>query len=144
MIIWHLSWHFVLFINSKHCFHCNFNIFVTKPFILCQKSAESWLSVCYYFAGVSHYFFEAKGSNSIWSCSKGQLKLRHFLLLSYSAIDIKSYPSQIIYVLCRDMIRCQIRTGCSCIILSQMSQISIKHWNRTSKPAKPVSLQGLP
>jgi len=65
VIFWHLSWHFVLFLTSKHCFHCNFNIFVTKPFILCEKSAESRLSVCYYFAGVSHYYFEANGSNLI-------------------------------------------------------------------------------
>ena len=100
LIFWHLSRHFVLFLSSKHCFHCNFNNFVTKPFISCQKSAESRLSVCYYFAGVSHYFFEAKGSNSIRFCSKGQLKLSHFLLPRYSAINIDSFPSEFINVWC--------------------------------------------
>ena len=41
VIIWHLSWHFVLFLNAKHCFHWYWNIFVTQPFILWEKSAES-------------------------------------------------------------------------------------------------------
>ena len=61
VIIWHLSWHFVLFLNSKHCFSLNFDFLVTQPFISCEKSAESQLSVRYYLAGVSHYFFEANG-----------------------------------------------------------------------------------
>ena len=80
LIFWHLSWHFVLFLNSKHCFHWYWNIFVTQPFILWENSTESQFSVCYHLAGVSHYFFEANGSNSIWFSSKGQLNPRHFLL----------------------------------------------------------------
>ena len=101
MIIWHLSWHFVLFLNSKHCFHWNWKIFVTQPFILWEKSAESQFSVCYHLAGVSHYFFEADGSNLICFCSKGKLNLRHFLVPNYPTISIKSYSSEIINVLCR-------------------------------------------
>ena len=101
MIIWHLSWHFVLFLNSKHCFHYNFNIFVTQPFISCEKSAESQISVCYHLAGVSHYFFEANGSSLIWFCTKGQLNNRHFLLPRYYTINIKSNSNEIINVLCR-------------------------------------------
>ena len=111
VIIWHLSWHFVLFLNSKHCFHCNFNIFVTQPFVPCEKSAESQFSVCYHFAGVSHYFFKANGSNLIWLCSKGQLKPRHFLLPRYSAINIKSYPSEIINVLCQTCLSGKLDQG---------------------------------
>ena len=111
VIIWHLSWHFVLFLNSKHCFSLNFDFLVTKPFISCEKSAESRLSVRYYLAGVSHYFFEANGSNLIWFCSKGQLKLRHFLLPRYSAINIKSYPSEIINVLCQTCLGGKLEQG---------------------------------
>ena len=111
MIIWHLSWHFVLFLNSKHCFSLNFDFLGTQPFISCEKSAESRLSVRYYLAGVSHYFFEANGSNLIWFCSKGQLKLRHFLLPRYSAINIKSYPSEIINVLCQTCLGGKLEQG---------------------------------
>ena len=82
-------------------FSLNFHVLVTQPFISWEKSAESQLSVRYYLAGVSHYFFEANGSNSIWFCSRGQLKLIHFLLLRYSAINIRSYPCEIINVLCQ-------------------------------------------
>ena len=101
VIIWHLSWHFVLFLNSKHCFSLNFEFLGTQPFISCEKSAENWLSVRYYLASVSHYFFEANGSNFIWFCSKRHLKLRYFLLPKYSAINVKSYPSEIINVSCQ-------------------------------------------
>ena len=45
VIIWHMSWHFVLFLNSKHCFHWYWNTFVTQPFISCQVSWESALSL---------------------------------------------------------------------------------------------------
>ena len=110
MIIWHLSWHFVPFFNSKLSFHWNFNIFVTKPITLCEKSAESRLSVCYHLAGISHYF-EANGLNSIWFCLKGQLKLTHFLLPRYSVINIKSYLSEIINVLCRTCLSGKLEQG---------------------------------